>query len=75
MKAVMAFLKRKGVSLSAKKYFVDAFSAMAMGLFASLLIGTIFSTIGTHTGIAFFNEMSSYCKAVQGSAMAIAIGC
>ena len=31
MKAVMAFLKRKGVSLSAKKYFVDAFSAMAMG--------------------------------------------
>ena len=75
MKAIMAFLKRKGVSLSAKKYFVDAFSAMAMGLFASLLIGTIFSTIGTHTGIGFFTEMSNYCKAVQGSAMAIAIGC
>ncbi len=69
-----SFLNKKGVSLSAKKYFVDAFSAMAMGLFASLLIGTIFATIGTHTGIAFFTQMSEYAKAVQGSAMAIAIG-
>ncbi|MBE7049220.1 MAG: PTS sugar transporter subunit IIC [Ruminococcaceae bacterium] len=71
----VAFLKRKGVSLSLKKYFVDAFSAMAMGLFASLLIGTIFGTIGTHTNIEFFNQMSEYCKAVQGSAMAVSIGC
>ncbi|MBQ4527487.1 MAG: PTS sugar transporter subunit IIC [Clostridia bacterium] len=69
------FLKRKGVSLSVKKYFVDAFSAMAMGLFASLLIGTIFSTISTHTGVEFFAKMSEHCKAVQGAAMAIAIGC
>lgn len=75
MTAIFAFMKRKGVSFSVKKYFVDAFSAMAMGLFASLLIGTIFATIGTHTGIGFFNEMSNYCKAVQGPAMAIAIGC
>ena len=75
MSSVLTFLKRKGVSLSAKKYFVDAFSAMAMGLFASLLIGTIFGTIATHTGIGFFGEMSTYCKAVQGAAMAVAIGC
>ncbi|MBR5506662.1 MAG: PTS sugar transporter subunit IIC [Clostridia bacterium] len=72
---VISFLKKKGVSLSCKKYFVDAFSAMAMGLFASLLIGTIFGTIGTHTKIEFFNQMSEYCKAVQGSAMAVSIGC
>ncbi len=74
MNKVSAFLKKKGVSLSAKTYFVDAFSAMAMGLFASLLIGTIFATIATQTGIEFFNEMSNYAKAVQGSAMALAIG-
>ena len=29
----------------AKKYFIDAMSAMALGLFASLLIGTIFGVI------------------------------
>ncbi len=74
MKKISEFLKRKGVTLSAKKYFVDAFSAMALGLFASLLIGTIFSTLSTHTGLKFFGDMSEYAKAVQGSAMAIAIG-
>lgn len=34
----------------AKKYFIDAMSAMALGLFASLLIGTIFGTVGTYLG-------------------------
>lgn len=74
MKKIKAFFNSRGISLSAKKYFVDAFSAMAMGLFASLLIGTIFGTLATHTGVEFFGKMSAYCKAVQGPAMAIAIG-
>ena len=42
---VRSFLSRKGVSLSPKVYFVDAMSAMALGLFASLLMATIFGTI------------------------------
>ncbi len=41
----LAFLKKKGLVLSWKGYFVDAMSAMALGLFASLLIGTIFGTV------------------------------
>ena len=28
------------------RYFIDAMGAMALGLFASLLIGTIFDTLG-----------------------------
>ena len=40
-----AFLDKKGVTLSPKLYFVDAMSAMALGLFASLLMGTIFGTV------------------------------
>ena len=40
-----AFLEKKGVTLSPKAYFVDAMSAMALGLFASLLMGTIFGTV------------------------------
>lgn len=39
------FLEGKGVTLSPKVYFVDAMSAMALGLFASLLMGTIFGTV------------------------------
>ena len=40
-----SFLDKKGVTLSPKLYFVDAMSAMALGLYASLLMGTIFGTI------------------------------
>ena len=29
-----------------KRYFIDAMGAMALGLFASLLIGTIFTALG-----------------------------
>ena len=44
-KGFRAFLAGKGVTLSPKLYFVDAMSAMALGLFASLLMGTIFGTV------------------------------
>ena len=40
-----AYLTKKGITLSPKPYFVDAMSAMALGLFASLLMGTIFGTV------------------------------
>ena len=42
---VRSFLTKKGVTLSPKVYFVDAMGAMALGLFASLLMATIFGTI------------------------------
>ena len=41
MEKFRAFLKRKDIIFSAKRYFIDAMGAMAQGLFASLLIGTI----------------------------------
>ncbi|MDD6920171.1 MAG: PTS sugar transporter subunit IIC [Eubacteriales bacterium] len=41
-----SFLKRKDIEFSAKRYLQDALSAMALGLFASLLIGLIIKTIG-----------------------------
>ncbi|MBM7554925.1 PTS transporter subunit IIC [Thalassobacillus pellis] len=40
------FLHRKGVSLSAKEYFITALSFMALGLFSSLIIGLIIKTVG-----------------------------
>lgn len=67
-------MKRKNIVLSAKRYGIDALGAMAQGLFASLLIGTIISTLGEQLGIEFLVTVGSYAKAVSGPAMAISIG-
>lgn len=56
------------------RYFIDAMSAMAQGLFASLLIGTIISTLGTQLGIPVLDEIGGYAKSAAGPAMAVAIG-
>ena len=74
MEKFKAFLKRKNIILSAKRYGIDALGAMAQGLFASLLIGTIISTIGTQFGIALLVTIGNYAKAAVGPAMAISIG-
>ena len=68
------FLKRKDIEFSLKRYGIDALSAMAQGLFASLLVGTILSTIGKQFSIDFLQEVGGFASAVKGSAMAIAIG-
>ena len=56
---VKAFLKRKDVVFSASRYGIDALGAMAQGLFASLLIGTILSTLGEQLGIAVLVTIGS----------------
>lgn len=71
---VKGFLKRKDVVFSASRYGIDALGAMAQGLFASLLIGTILSTLGEQAGIAVLVQIGSYAKAATGAAMAVAIG-
>lgn len=53
---VRAFLKRKDIEISAKRYGIDALSAMAQGLFCSLLIGTIINTVGTQFHIGFLTK-------------------
>lgn len=68
-----SFLRKQGIVFSAKTYFIDAMSAMANGLFASLLIGTIISTIGSQFGIEVLTTIGGYAKAVAGPAMACAI--
>ena len=69
-----AFLKRKDVEFSAKRYGIDALSAMAQGLFASLLIGTIIGTLGEQLGVQVLVQIGDYAKAASGPAMAAAIG-
>lgn len=68
------FLKRKEIELSARRYGIDALGAMAQGLFASLLIGTIIATIGEQSGLSILTEIGTFAKEATGFSMAIAIG-
>lgn len=68
------FLKKKNIVFSAKRYGVDALGAMAQGLFASLLIGTIISTLGEQLGIPMLVTVGTYAKSATGAAMAVSIG-
>ena len=65
------FLQRKNIYFSLKRYGVDCLSAMAQGLFCSLLIGTIIKTLGQQTGIEYLVTIGSYAAAMAGPAMAI----
>ena len=69
-----AFLKRKNIVFSAKRYGIDALGAMAQGLFCSLLIGTIVKTLGQQLNVQFLIDIGTYASAMSGPAMAVAIG-
>lgn len=74
MGKIKAFLKRKDIEISAKRYGIDALGAMAQGLFCSLLIGTIIKTLGQQLDVGFLTDIGAYAMAVSGPAMAVAIG-
>ena len=57
MEKLRAFLKRKDIVFSAKRYFIDAMGAMAQGLFCTLLVGTILNTLGQQFGIGFLTRI------------------
>ena len=88
MEKLRAFLNRKDIVFSAKRYFIDAMGAMAQGLFCTLLVGTILNTIGQQFHIGFLNAIvvtlgtgegavhytiGGLCSAMVGPGMAVAI--
>lgn len=83
---VGAFLKKKDILFSGKRYGIDAMGAMAQGLFCTLLVGTILDTIGTQFHIEFLTKalitvgdkgytIGGFASAMVGPGMAVAIGC
>lgn len=85
MEKFRAFLKRKDIEISLRRYGIDALGAMAQGLFCSLLIGTIINTVGTQFGVAALTRpvasvagvdytVGGLATAMSGPAMAVAIG-
>ena len=76
-----AFLKRKDILLSGKRYGIDALGAMAQGLFCTLLVGTILNTLGQQFGISVLTEpvvgdytVGGLASAMVGPGIAVAIG-
>ena len=89
MSKISAFLRRKDIIFSGKRYGIDALGAMAQGLFCTLLVGTILNTIGQQFGIGFLNAVivtlgtgegavsytiGGLASAMVGPGIAIAIG-
>lgn len=74
MTGFTSFLARKNIVFSFSRYGLDAMSAMAQGLFCSLLIGTILKTLGAEMGVTFLEDAGSLAQSMAGPAMAAAIG-
>ena len=81
MGKIKAFFKRKDVILSPKRYFITALSAMAQGLFCTLLVGTILNTLGRELHIPFLENpiaggmtIGAMASAMVGPGIAVAIG-
>ena len=89
MSKLSAFLRRKDIIFSGKRYGIDALGAMAQGLFCTLLVGTILNTIGQQFHIDFLNAIivtlgtgegavkytiGGLASAMVGPGIAIAIG-
>lgn len=89
MSRFKAFLKRKDIEISLKRYGIDALGAMAQGLFCTLLVGTILNTLGTQFHIGFLSAtvvtigkgdaavaytIGGLASAMVGPGMAVAIG-
>lgn len=89
MSKIGNFLKRKNITVSLKRYLIDAMSAMAQGLFCTLLVGTILNTLGSQLHIGFLTDtvvtlgsgdsaisytVGGLASALVGPGIAIAIG-
>ena len=78
---VKEFLKKKDIVISPKRYGIDALSQMAQAVFASLLIGLIFKTIGEqgqnfcgkYEIFVYFTELGSFAMKQVGAAIGIAV--
>ncbi|MGF6906438.1 PTS transporter subunit IIC [Fusobacterium sp. PH5-44] len=74
MNKIISFLKKKDVEISFKKYIVSAPSSMAMGLFATLLVGTILKTVGEKFNIPFlYTVVWELTSKMMGPAIGVAV--
>ncbi len=75
------FLARKDIVFSVKRYFIDGLSAMAVGLFSTLIIGLIIQTLGDQLTLLFGQhvifdalvELGNTAKDLMGAGIGVAV--
>ncbi|MCR3921897.1 MAG: PTS sugar transporter subunit IIC, partial [Firmicutes bacterium] len=75
------FLARKNIVFSLERYFIDALGAMALGLFASLIVGLILRTTGEQlvklfgegAALTFLMDSGQTAMSMMGPAIGIAV--
>ncbi|MDR3185515.1 MAG: PTS sugar transporter subunit IIC [Christensenellaceae bacterium] len=78
LKSKISGIKKEDVRLASKKlakrWFIDAFSGMALGLFATLIAGTIIEQFGKLIGNEFIQKTVAYIpKVVMGAGIGVGI--
>lgn len=81
MNKLKTFLNRKNIVFSVKRYFVDALSSMAIGLFSTLIIGLIIQTagdqlanlIGENAVSSLLIELGNTAKSLMGGGIGVAV--
>lgn len=68
-----SFLERKNIEFSLKRYGIDALGAMALGLFASLIVGLILKVTGEKSGISFLVDYGLKAMSMMGPAIGVAV--
>ncbi len=69
-----SFLKRKNIEISVKRYLIDTLSFMALGLFGTLIIGSILNVIGGKLGIALLTDtIWPIARAMTGPGIGVAV--
>lgn len=69
-----SFLKRKNIEISVQRYLIDTLSFMALGLFGTLIIGSILNVIGGKLGIPFLTEtVWPLARTMTGPGIAVAV--
>lgn len=75
------FLARKNIVFSLERYFIDALGAMALGLFASLIVGLILKTageqltnvFGAQALFTFLINIGAMAMSMMGPAIGVAV--
>ena len=74
MNTIKTFLVKKDIEFSLKRYGIDAMSAMALGLFSSLIVGLILRELGDKLGIPLLAEvLGPKAMSMVGAAIGIAV--
>ncbi|MDO4433030.1 MAG: PTS sugar transporter subunit IIC [Alysiella sp.] len=71
--SIKTFLQRQNIEFSFQRYGIDALNYMALGLFASLIIGLILKNLGAWLQLTWLMETGTQAQAAMGAAIGVGV--